>query len=170
MAGSSLFNRYFKDWDIRTLVLLGSCIRLAMQPLSFVLIFRKNLEWGIPDMALFVFDDIVGDIISQAFIFLPMTVLFAKITPPHIEATCFAFLASASNSSGIIGGMTGQWINRHYVGVTQEDLSGYWKLASISCACSLIPFVLRYYLIPSKTDIEALQVKMQGDGTSMKED
>jgi hypothetical protein len=90
-----------------------------------------------------------------------MTVLYAKITPPHIEATCFAFLASASNFSGIFGGVTGAYINEWFVGVTQEDLSGYWKLVTITHICSTFPVIFRYWLLPSTADIERLQKSMQ---------
>ena len=79
-----------------------------------------------------------------------MTVLYAKITPPKIEATCFAFLASASNFSGIGGSWLGSWVNTTFVGVTSDDLSGYWKLLTITYVSMLIPIMLRFYLIPTK--------------------
>jgi len=90
------------------------------------LVFRKNLEYGIPDVALIIFDESVGEIISQAFISMPVMVLYAKITPPHIEATCFAMLASSSNLRETISGMIGATINEQFVGVTKDDMSKYW--------------------------------------------
>jgi hypothetical protein len=90
-----MYNWYLKDFELKRMTTIGWTINILMLPLYFILIFRKNLEWGIPDTALLFVDDTIYDVIHQAFVFLPMTVLYAKITPPHIEATCFAFLASA---------------------------------------------------------------------------
>ena len=62
-------------------------------------------------MALIIFTDTVQDIVSQCFVFLPMAVMFAKITPKRIEATSFALLAGVSNFRATIRGWTGSWIN-----------------------------------------------------------
>lgn len=95
-------------------------------PLQFIFVLRWNLAWGVSDMFFVVFMDVVDEIISQCFIFLPMSVIFAKITPKHIEATSFALLASISNFRSTFRGWTGAYINDAFVGVTTEDLSNYW--------------------------------------------
>ena len=97
LFGSQFYNSYLKHYELRTLMKIGSVITILLSPAYLLLVFRKNLEYGIPDVALIVFDESVGEIISQAFISMPVMVLYAKITPPHIEATCFALLASSSN-------------------------------------------------------------------------
>jgi hypothetical protein len=160
LLGSQMYQRYFKHYELFKLTAMGWFIGIAMAPFTYALIFRWNLEWGISDTTLMLFDDAISEVASQAFIFLPMTVLYAKITPPHIEATCFAFLASASNFSGIFGGVVGAKINEWFVGVTQEDLSGYWKLVTIGYVCSTFPLIFRYWLLPTNADIERLQKSM----------
>ena len=108
-----------------------------------------------------VFDEALSDIGQQALIFLPMTVLYAKITPSKIEATCFALLASASNFAGIGGAWLGSWINNQFVGITKDNLEDYWKLLCITYVCGLIPFTLRFWLIPSNKEIEDLQARIK---------
>ena len=49
---------------------------------------------------------------------LPMMVLFAKIIPKNIEATCFAFLTGTSNLMGSLSSFIGAYINDKFVGVT----------------------------------------------------
>lgn len=97
LCGSQLYNSYLKHYELRTLMKIGSVITICLSPMYLMLVFRKNLQYGIPDAALIIFDESVGEVISQAFIGMPVMVLYAKITPPHIEATCFALLASSSN-------------------------------------------------------------------------
>jgi len=69
-------------------------------------------------MVLIIFSDVVGDILGQAFGSLPMMVLFAKIIPKNIEATCFAFLTGTINLMSTLSGIIGAWINTTFVGVT----------------------------------------------------
>jgi hypothetical protein len=95
----------------------------------------------------------------MAFIFLPMSVLFAKITPRNIEATCFALLAGISNFRGTARGWVGSLINDRYVHVTKDDLSRYWVLLVIQCACGFLP-LLFLWLIPTRAQIDALQIKI----------
>lgn len=45
-------------------------------------------------------------------------VLFAKITPKRIEATCFAFLTGTCNFTGSLRGLIGSYVNKKFVGVT----------------------------------------------------
>jgi len=94
----------------------------------------------------------------MAFVFLPTAVLFAKITPKNIEATCFALLAGISNFRGTFRGWTGSIINERFVGVTQDDLSKYWQLVTIGFFCSFLPLFF-IYLLPSKQAIDELEQK-----------
>jgi len=59
-------------------------------------------------------------------------VLFAKITPAHVEATMFAFLCSVTNAANSFPGrILGALINKWFVGVTTEDMSSLWQLIVI---------------------------------------
>ena len=73
-----------------------------------------------------IFTDIVTETITQIFIFLPMCIIFAKVTPKHIEATSFALLAGVANLRIAGRAELGARINDIFVGVTEEDLSNYW--------------------------------------------
>lgn len=111
-------------------------------------------------MALIIFTDTVSEIISQCFVFLPMSVVYAKICPKRIEATSFALLASVSSLRGTIRSWLGAFINRQWVGVSFNDLSKYWVLVSIGFACSFLPLFF-LWLIPTRKEIDELQESMQ---------
>ena len=155
MFGTSIFNKYFKDYEYRKLIMMDGLLTGLMAPFSMSLILRTNLNYGVPDIALIISSDIVHDITTQCFIFLPMQVIFAKIPPKHIEATSFALLAGLSNFRGTMRSYLGTTINDKFVGVTQEDLTDYYKLASINLACSFLP-LLFLWLIPTREQILAL--------------
>lgn len=116
---------------MRTLVLIDAFVGLLFAPFSFIFIFRINIKYGIPDVPLLLFSEVVQETLSMAFIFLPLSVLFAKICPKHIEATCFALLAGISNFKGTFRGWIGSIINDNFVKVSKDDLSKYWVLVVI---------------------------------------
>ena len=151
--GTLIYKRYFRDKEYRNLIMMDALISIMLAPISFIFVLRLNIEWGIPDMALIIFTDVVSEIISQCFVFLPMSVVYAKICPKRIEATSFALLASVSNFRGTIRSWLGAFINRQWVGVTVQDLSKYWVLVTIGFCCSFLP-LLFLWLIPTKVEID----------------
>jgi hypothetical protein len=83
-------------------------------------------------------------------------VLFAKITPNNIEATCFAFLTGTLNfSNGVLAPLVGSKINDLFIGVTSEDLSRFKILCFITMITSFIPFTF-LKLIPLKEEIKQI--------------
>ena len=81
LIGSALYTKYFKEKEFRNLIVMETIIGLLFAPFSYMFILRINVTYGIPDLALIIFTDTVQDIVSQCFVFLPMAVMFAKITP-----------------------------------------------------------------------------------------
>ena len=58
---------------------------------------------------------------------MPVLVLFAKITPPNIEATVFALFTGIFNlSSIVISPNVGILLNKLFVGVTLDNLDLYY--------------------------------------------
>mmetsp|Transcript_30179 Transcript_30179/g.40115 ORF Transcript_30179/g.40115 Transcript_30179/m.40115 type:complete len:164 (+) Transcript_30179:1083-1574(+) len=149
-----------------------SLITAVLAPLTFIFVFRYNVAWGIPDMLLIIFTDTVSSIVGQCLVFLPMSIIFAKICPKHIEATTFALLAGVSNFRGTISSWIGAWINDTFVGVSETDLSKYWILVLISYVCCFLPLFF-LWLIPTRKQIEELQESMKNEeetATSKKHD
>ena len=100
--GTMIYKKWFKDKEFKGLIMCDALISILMAPLSFIFVLRLNVQWGIPDLVLIIFTDTVSEIVSQCFVFLPMSVVYAKICPKRIEATSFALLSSISNFRGTI--------------------------------------------------------------------
>ena len=97
----------------------------------------------------------------MAFFDLPIMVLFAKITPQHIEGTVFAFLTGTINfASGVLRPSIGSFINDVTFKVNKDNLSddNMLKLNWLATLMSLLP-LLFMWLIPMRKDVEALQLK-----------
>ena len=80
--------------------------------LNFTFAKRWNLEVDISDMAFLLFTDIVFNTLSTILYSLPLLSLFAKVTPPRVEGTIFAFLTGTMNfGNTVISPGMGTFIN-----------------------------------------------------------
>ena len=85
-------------------------------------------------------------------------VLFAKVTPKHIEGTVFALLTGMSNlANSVLSPAAGGIVNDLFVHVTKDNLTSenFVFLILIECACSLLP-LLFMTLIPLRSNVEEL--------------
>ena len=83
----------------------------------------------------------------------------AKICPKHVEATCFAALTGLVAMRDTIRAWVGTLVNDAFVGVTKDDLSKFWLLASIGFAMSFIPLIF-LRLIPTKQEVDNLSKRI----------
>lgn len=157
--GTLIYKAYFKGSEYRSLIMMDALISILLAPISFIFVLRLNVQWGIPDMFLIIFTDVVSEIVSQCFVFLPMSVVYAKICPRRIEATSFALLSSVSNFRGTIRSWLGTFINEQWVGVSVANLHNYWILVTISFCCSFLPLFF-LWLIPTRDEINKLQEEL----------
>ena len=112
-----------------------------------------NLKFGISDFALLCFGTGPISSVNFALTQLPTLVMFQRLTPPNVEATMMAFAASFVNMSrGLIPDMMGVFINKNFVGVTENDLSKYYILSLISIISTLYEIIL-IRLIPLRSEL-----------------
>ena len=146
---------------MRTLTYFGCFIGLIGLLIDLFQVFRWNLALGISDMAVLCFGSTVLSTIGFAISQLPSLVLFQKLAPPHVEATMMAFSASIVNlSRGMIGQLTGAFINKYFVGVTAKDLSNYYILVLIGFG-NLLWELCIIRLIPVQKEIDAAVILRQ---------
>lgn len=79
--GSWVFRKFFREYEVRTLIIIEIIIGLCLSPFTMLFVTRKNLEYGISDGFIIIFTDIIGDIFSMCLVVLPMSIMFTKITP-----------------------------------------------------------------------------------------
>ena len=153
MVGSATYQHTgLSRKEFRTLILYDMAITYAFSPLGLMFVYRINESYGLPDMLVIVFTDIVSSVFSQCLIRLPMMVLFAKITPKNVEATAFALLTGTSNFTANMSGLVGTGINSAFVGVTKDDLSKYPTLVLIKLCISITPLAY-LWLLPSREEL-----------------
>lgn len=150
LAGTVVYNRLLKGWEIRRLYAFAIMVGFMGSLSSLIFALRINVMIGISDLAFIIFTSAVTDTFALAFSQMPTMVLFAKITPHQVEATVFAVLTGVFNFSNfVISPNVGVLVNKWFVGVTSTNLEKYSVLVMIQmCMCLTPLFLLK--LIPSK--------------------
>jgi len=153
--GILLYNRYFKHYEVRTLLKYSFFIAFGGQLMNLVFVLRLNQKWfGVGDVAFTMVTTAVTDTLLLAFTQLPTLVLFVKITPAHIEATVFAVLTGVFNFvNTVLSPNVGVLLNKWFVGVSSDHLEKYYILALISLSLTLTPLLFIRW-IPSKSEVE----------------
>ena len=75
-----------------------------------------------------MFSSTAMNTLIYAFLILPPGVLFAKLTPAHVEATMYAFTSSVTAAIYPLSKFLGTFINTVTFNVTADDLSSLYKL------------------------------------------
>ena len=126
IIGALIYKAVCRNIETRWMVFFAFVVNVIGSFLNYAFAKRWNLDWGIPDLYFLLFTDVVFSVISTILYSLPILALFAKITPPRVEGTIFAFLTGTMNFSGtVISPAVGTWLNNKFVGVNKNDLSGY---------------------------------------------
>lgn len=104
---------------------------------------------GVPDVVMVVMSGFVMEALIFAFNMLPLMVLMAKVTPPKVEATIFAFLTSTRNMHGVLGSLVSAAIISS-LGIDNEHMDRLYLFVIVQICTVWIPAVLVLLLIPTK--------------------
>lgn len=64
LAGSSLYQYGFHKLEFRTLSVYGIMLSLVFAPMSLLFVLRLNVYYGMPDMFVIIFSEVVSDILG----------------------------------------------------------------------------------------------------------
>ncbi|GAB2250735.1 hypothetical protein Droror1_Dr00016985 [Drosera rotundifolia] len=124
ILGAVLYQYTLKDYHFRDLCLWTQVIYGLSGMLDLALVLRLNLRLGISDYFFAVIDDYVLKMTGRLK-WMPLLVLSAKLCPPGIEGTFFAFLMSIDN----VGLFTSSWgggVLMHILGITRTNFGNLW--------------------------------------------
>lgn len=159
LSGVMIYGLFFKDFEFRTLLFMATWIGLIGSGLSICYILKLNQEIGISDELYLALSSLIFGSLGMALAFLPLQVLYVKITPKSIEGTCYAFFVGMENfSNAMISPVVGAWLNKSFIGVTNKNLldpgnNGFLKLNILAMMLGLTQFGF-IYLIPTKKAIK----------------
>lgn len=135
IVGLWIYQRFFREIDVKTLMLGASLAGLPLALTQLLLVTRVNLALGISDEIFALTDTAVLAALGQ-IAFMPTLVLAARLCPPGVEGTLFAALMSIYNASGAasnqLGGMLTSMLH-----VSESDYTNLWKLIVICSVTSL---------------------------------
>ena len=161
VIGALIYKAWCRNVDTRTMVFISLITKAISCFLNYCFAKRWNQNWGIPDIVFLFTTDFIFGVVGTLLYTLPLLALFAKITPPRIEGTTFAFLTGTMNfGSTVISPLVGSFINSEWVGVKKKDLSGYSTLCLIATICAIVSFAL-LPLIPTKQNIKKWRAKRE---------
>ncbi|KAI5063223.1 hypothetical protein GOP47_0021770 [Adiantum capillus-veneris] len=143
-VGVGLYNCWFRRYTLRTMFLWPQVAYAFMGLCDTVIVNRWNLQLGIPDRAFVIGDETFTDVIGRLQL-IPFMVLSARLCPPGVEGTVFAFLMSVSNFGATCASWNGAFL-LHQLHVSKEDYSNLWLAVVIRSLLRLTPAIFLFLL------------------------
>ncbi|MCO5558709.1 hypothetical protein L7F22_012295 [Adiantum nelumboides] len=165
-VGVGLYNCWFRFYALRTMFLWPQIAYALMGLSDTIIVNRWNLRVGIPDHAFVIGDETLTDVIGRLQL-IPFMVLSARLCPPGIEGTVFAFLMSVSNFGATCASWNGAFL-LHQLNVRREDYSSLWLAVVIRSLLRLTP-PLFLFLLPLGT-VDDLETPIIGDTNVLSKD
>ena len=126
MTGVVAYINFFKKTEVWKLVLASLVFQFFESALLYCNIKRYNVVyWGISDLPLNMFSNLIGKATLICLGILPMTIMLMQVVPKNIEASCFAVITgiltlSTECSADIVGALFCDAF-----GITVKDMTNY---------------------------------------------
>jgi len=138
--GVLVYDRYLRNINLKSFytgtAIIGCLIALS----QLILIFRINVQLGIPDKMFAALDTFILELFLQ-FHGLPILVLACRICPKNIEATIFGLLMSVCSMAYMISLQLGALLT-HLLGITSANFDNLWILILTTSVFYLVPLTI----------------------------
>ncbi|XP_024517338.1 probable folate-biopterin transporter 6 isoform X1 [Selaginella moellendorffii] len=146
VCGILLYNTCFRFYSFRTMFKWTQVAVCLVSLPDIALVTRYNLKLGVPDHFFVLGDKALSSVIFKLQL-MPMLVLSAKLCPPGVEGTVFAFLMSVSNLGGTTASWLGAWLLRLFH-VKKDDYTNLWLAVVVRSIMRLLPLIFLTALVP----------------------
>ncbi|CAI5488437.1 unnamed protein product [Closterium sp. Naga37s-1] len=154
LIGVFVYHRCFKAASYRTLLLFTLLLLFVTGFLDLVIITRVNITLGIPDHFFVLGDTAISDAVRRLEL-MPILVLAARLCPPGIEATLFAFCMSLM----VFGEHCAAWqgaLMLHLLGVRKDSYEQLWLAVVLRNLFRLLPMAFLWLLPEGGPDTDLL--------------
>jgi len=150
--GIFIYERFFKETEPRIVVGIAICLICIASFFDTCFILRWNLIIGIPDIVWVLLSSTAMGTLIFAFLVLPPGVLFAKLTPAHVEATMYSFTSSIGAMVLPLSKLGGIALNYFTFNVTFLTLEDLWKLYVLQIIIGISP-IFYIWLLPTWAEV-----------------
>jgi folate/biopterin transporter len=160
LAAVYFYHKKLKRCSFRKILLWVQLLVAVFGMLDLILVTRFNKVLHIPDDVFVVGDEGCTQAMSRLK-WMPLLILAAKLCPPGIEGTFFAFLMSVDN----VGLLTSSWLGAillRATGVTRDNFELIWLAVTIRNILRLVPMCL-VFLLPDTDPEEDIWVPKEAE-------
>jgi hypothetical protein len=168
LLGAWVYHQYMRHWTFRSSLLCVQLLFAASGMLDVVLVTHVNRKLQIPDYVFAVVDEAVSSG-TRRIKWLPLLVLAAKICPPGIEGTFFAFLMSVDNM-GLLSSSWAGGVLLKVLGVTRSNFRYLWLAFVIRNLMRLLPLLFLHFIPNTNSDVPILPPELLETSDTSDED
>jgi len=139
LIGVLVYRMFLYKYSFRAVMFGSLLVCLIFNQSSLILVFRWNINLGIPDFVFCFASNALKTALSEINT-MPILVLACNMCPKNIEGTTYALLMSVGNLAIFLGYNIGGLFT-YMLGVTSNNFDNLWKLILLSNSFLIIPLV-----------------------------
>jgi len=105
-----LYQAFMSTWRFRPALIFTIVIGSLAPMVDLVIVMRWNEAIGISDEVFFLLGNAIFENLVVILLAIPMSAIYAKVSPPGMESAVFAYVVGIGNFTGMFSGLLGSAI------------------------------------------------------------
>ena len=157
-ASVVLYQNCLSTWRFRPVLIFTIIIGSLASIVDLIIIMRWNVKIGIPDKVFFLLGNAVFENLIIILQSIPMSAIYAKISPPGMESAVFAYTVGIANFCGMVSSLIGsgviKWSGMKTVGEDCDFEALPWLIVIFQIVVPVVVGVPACFLIPNVLQTE----------------
>lgn len=162
-----LYNSYFDKTQVWKMILVSQILIFIMTALMLINVLRINLEYGISDIWINVFINLLGTMSMSWLAYLPMHVVLTAFVPDNIETSAMAVVTASYVWSYMIMPKMIALVYCQIFQVDDEHMENYPKVIMAKLVL-LFPMTAYLYIYPRNEDVYRVANILRYDRLSLR--
>ncbi len=146
-VGALLYKTCLKTTGLHIIFYSTIVVSTILSCIPFILITRANVEWGIPDFAFAMGNEVINDV-AGFIMYMPVLIMCSKLCPDQVEGSVYALTCVVNNIGSQIS-MSFSSMLTHEFGITLKNFDNLWQLHLVVVLLMLVPLAF-VHLTPNR--------------------
>jgi hypothetical protein len=145
--GAFLYRACLRNTPLHPIFYSTIAISALLSCIPFILIFRLNRSWDLPDFAFALGNEVINDV-AGFIMYMPVLIMCSKLCPNQVEGSVYALTCVVNNIGNQIAMNFSSMLTDEF-GITLDNYDNLWQLHLLVVLLMFVP-MLFVWLTPNK--------------------
>jgi len=135
--GALLYRTCLRNTPLHPIFYVTIIVSALLSCIPFLLIFRVNRDWGLPDFAFAMGNEVINDV-AGFIMYMPVLIMCSKLCPDQVEGSVYALTCVVNNIGAQIAMNFSSLLTDEF-NITLENYDNLWQLHLVVVLFMFIP-------------------------------